>query len=61
MCLVFLFLVLPSLHLVSVVSPLKVAEFARELAGYPDQSAVSYVISGLRHGFRLGFHFSLKS
>lgn len=50
----FFFLVLLSLHRVSVVSPLKVEELARELAGHPDQSAVSYVIDGLRHGFRLG-------
>ena len=32
------------------------AEFSQELAGHPDQTAVSYVINGLRHGFRLGFH-----
>ena len=44
MCVIFLFLVLPSLHLVSVVSPLKVADFEQELAGHPDQSTVSYVI-----------------
>lgn len=54
------FLVLPSLHPVSVVIPLKVKEFARELAGHPDQSAVSYVIDGLRHGFRLGFRPTLR-
>ena len=63
MCVPFLFLfflVLPSLHLVLVVSPLKVEEFPRELAGHPDQSAVSYVIDGLRHGFRLGFHPTLS-
>ena len=53
-------IILPSLHPVSVVSPLKVEEFARELAGHPDQSAVYYVIGGLRHGFQLGFHPTLR-
>ena len=39
-----------------MVSPLSVAEFSRELAGHPDQTAVSYVLDGLSNGFRLGFH-----
>ena len=60
MCVIFLFLVLPSLHPVSVVSLLKVADFEQELAGHPDQSDVSYVINGLRHGFQLGFHHTLR-
>lgn len=60
MCVIFLFLVLPSLHPVLVVSPLKVVEFEQELAGHPDQSAISYVINGLRHGFRLGFRHTLR-
>ena len=28
--------------------------------GHPDQSAVYYVIGGLRHGFQLGFHPTLR-
>lgn len=61
MCISFsLSLVLRSLHAVSVVSPLKVAEFVCELAGHPDQSAVSYVIDGLHQGFQLGFHPTLR-
>lgn len=42
-------------HPVSVVSPLNIAEFGRELSGHPDREAVSYVLNGLQHGFRLGF------
>ena len=47
-------LVSPSFHLVSVVSPLEVAEFARELIELPDQEAVSYVHNGLQHSFSVG-------
>ena len=43
---------------VSAVSPLKVDEFSRELASHPDQQKVSYIIEGLRHGFKLGFQAS---
>ena len=45
------------------MSPLNAAEFARSLVGHPDGAAVSYVLSGLRFGFRLGFHpsYRLKS
>lgn len=61
MCISFsLSLALRSLHPVSVVSPLKVVEFACELAGHPGQSGVSYVIDGLRQGFQLGFHPTLR-
>ena len=38
-----------------MVSSLNVAEFARDLSGHPDREAVSYVLNGLQHGFRLGF------
>ena len=34
------------------------AEFSQELAGHPDQNAVSYVINGLRNGLWLRFHHS---
>ena len=39
----------------SVVSPLNVAQFSRDLAGHPNQQAVFYVLDGLQHGFYLGF------
>ena len=38
-----------------VVSPLNVAQFASDLVGHPDRQAVSFVLQGLQHGFRLGF------
>ena len=44
----------PVFHPVSVVSPLNVAQFSQDLAGHPNQQAVSYVLVGLQHGFRLG-------
>ena len=44
----------------SAVSPLKVEEFSKELASHPDQKQVSYVLQGLQHGFRLGFHSAHK-
>ena len=50
-------LVLPR---VSVVGPLKVEKFSQELAGHSDQKQVSYVLQGLQHGFRLGFHSAHK-
>ena len=52
-------LVPPTFHPVSVVSPLNVAEFAQALVGHPDLKAVSFVLTGLQYGFRLGFHPSL--
>ena len=47
-------------HPVSFVSPLQAHIFACELAGHPDQSAVRFVLDGLRNGFRLGFNWSRK-
>ena len=49
--------------MVSRVTPLVPDHFAWELRHHPDQQQVSYVVSGLRDGFRLGFHNSatLKS
>ena len=35
-------------------------KFSQELAGPPDQKQVSYVLQGLQHGFRLGFHSAHK-
>ena len=54
------FLAHPVLPPVSAVSPLKVEEFSKELASHPDQQQVSYVLQGLQHGFRLGFHSAHK-
>ena len=31
------------------------AQFASDLVGHPDRQAVSFVLQGLQHGFRLGF------
>ena len=46
----------------SDVTPLRVERFTRELQSHPNQIQVSYVLNGLRHGFRLGFqqHHTLK-
>ena len=35
-------------------------KFSQELAGHSDQKQVSYVLQGLQHGFRLGFHSAHK-
>ena len=35
-------------------------EFSKGLACHPDQQQVSYVLRGLQHGFRLGFHSAHK-
>ena len=45
---------------VSLVSPLNVEEFTRELAGHLNQQLVTFVLQGLRRGFKLGFHSSQK-
>ena len=37
------------------VSPLVVSRFQVELCNHPDRAAVSFVLTGLRDGFRLGF------
>ena len=46
---------------VSRVSPLQLDHFQMELHHHPDKSAVAYVISGIRDGFRVGFDPSLVS
>lgn len=43
---------------VSAVSPLRYLQFSHELAAHPDHHLVSYVLEGIRHGFRLGFDHS---
>ena len=52
---ILLLIVRPAFHPVSVVSPLNVSRFTLDLAGHPDRQAVTYVLEGLQHGFRLGF------
>ena len=48
---------------VPTVTPLHPDQFAQELCFHPDQAQVSYVVEGLRDGFKLGFddRCSLKS
>ena len=36
--------------------PINVSNFEAQLAAHPDRAKVDYLITGLRHGFRLGFH-----
>ncbi|KAK3752126.1 hypothetical protein QZH41_019254, partial [Actinostola sp. cb2023] len=43
---------------VANVTPLKYDSFARELQSHPDQGRVSFVLDGIRHGFKLGFDSS---
>ena len=43
------------------VSPLHLDLFQLELGLHPDRSAVAYVISGIREGFRIGFEASSVS
>jgi len=51
----FSFSAVPALPPVSSVTPLKHDRFALELQGHPDQERVSYVLNGIRLGFKLGF------
>jgi len=37
------------------ITPLRVAEFQRELQNHPDREAVGYVLQRLSSGFRVGF------
>ena len=46
---------------VSRVSPLQLDQVQMELHHHPDKSAVAYVLSGIRDGFRVGFDPSLVS
>lgn len=40
------------------VSPLCLDQFQLELLNHPDRSVVNYVLSGIQHGFRIGFDTS---
>ena len=37
--------------------PMQVDEWAQCLSGHPDQAYVSYLLQGLREGFRIGYHY----
>ena len=43
---------------VHLVSPLQLSQFQAELRDYPDQAAASYVLTGLKEGFHIGFEAS---
>ncbi|CAB4023943.1 Hypothetical predicted protein [Paramuricea clavata] len=45
----------PPVRFVSVVTPLCVSVFRRELEDHPDKGRVNYVCDGIQHGFRTGF------
>ena len=45
---------------VSAVTPLQVEQFALELENHPNQSQVSFVLEGLRKGFRVGYNYPRK-
>ena len=38
-----------------MVTPLSVIQFAQKLEKHPDKAFVPYILSGLKHGFKLGF------
>ena len=46
---------------VSEVSPLQLDQFWAELGHHSNESAIAYVVSGLRDGFRIGFDPTLVS
>ena len=46
---------------VSQVTPLQLDQFQAELCHHPNKSAVAFVTSGIRDGFRIGFDPSLVS
>ena len=46
---------------VSKVTPLQLDQFQAELCHHPNTSAVAFVTSGIRDGFRIGFDPSLVS
>ena len=49
-----------SLPPVSAITPLHVEQFAWELRNHPNQPQVSFVLEGLRDGFRLGYFYPRK-
>ena len=47
--------VLPA-YLCNIVTPLNIQAWEWELRAHPDQALVSYILRGIRDGFRIGFH-----
>ena len=45
---------------VALISPLKGDQFARELSLHPNPQQVSFVLDGIKYGFKLGFHHIKK-
>lgn len=50
----------PSLHLSQVVTALRVQEWRRELALYPDKRLAENILQGLTQGFRIGFAYGAQ-
>ena len=47
-----------SLELGEITTPLKVHVLEQELQNHPDKQYVNYILTGIKHGFRLGFNYS---
>ena len=43
-----------------VNTPLRWSEWERELVNHPDQRFASFIVEGIRQGFRVGFDYSVK-
>ena len=48
---------LPSTHFGAIVTPLEWAKWCYALRDHPDREFVTYIVSGIRVGFRLGFQY----
>ena len=44
----------------SVGTPLVLGEWSKELEGHPDANFAKYILSGIQHGFRIGFNRAVK-
>ena len=44
----------------SVGIPLLLGEWSKELEGHPDATFAKYILSGIQHGFRIGFNRAVK-
>ena len=44
-------------RLSQVHTPLMIGAWEKELASHPDQERVSYLLNGLRNGFRIGYNY----
>lgn len=41
-----------------IVTPLKLENWAIELSTYPDEQFRHYILSGIKHGFRIGYDYA---